>query len=279
MEEELGQLLKDRQTSQPRRSWRCADGLELAAYVDGTLHGKARQSLETHLADCKICRSQVSFLMHTSGWPESVDIPPWLLAKAKNLVANPRKPGIAFGLRWATATFAAVLVVAFLILLVVQLRNSNSTQGNSTQSVAQQENSRVVTPSANSSPHPDAVAMASPQLPQRVTGQNNPSPPLLRNDDKQIDSPKLLVPRDGAIMKRASLEFRWQAVADAVFYEISIVTASGETVMSRQTEKALLKLPPDVQLLSGTKYFASVRAHLRDGKTVRSGIVSFRLSE
>jgi len=68
-----------------RRGWRCADELKLASYVDGTLDVKERQLLEAHLADCKSCLEQVSFLVGSSESPDS-DVPASLIARAKNLV-------------------------------------------------------------------------------------------------------------------------------------------------------------------------------------------------
>ena len=109
--------------------------------------------------------------------------------------------------------------------------------------------------------------------------QVEPSVPLIRNDGVQNHSPKILVPRDGAVVKRGALEVRWQIVADAVFYEVSILKASGETVMSRQTEASRITVPAEIQLLPGARYFASVNAHLSAGKTARSALVSFRVSE
>jgi len=91
--------------------------------------------------------------------------------------------------------------------------------------------------------------------------------------------PKLTLPREGSVLKRQNLEFRWQTVADAIFYEVSIVTAAGDPVIVRQTDRTRLDLSPEVQLISGAEYFVSVRAHLREGQTARSSVVSFRVSD
>jgi hypothetical protein len=105
------------------------------------------------------------------------------------------------------------------------------------------------------------------------------STPQVRNVDPDNHAPKLLLPREGAVVKRENLEFRWQSIADAVFYDVSIVTAAGDTVLVRQTEATRLELSPEAKLISGAKYFVSVRAHLREGKTARSSVVSFRISD
>lgn len=76
MEEELNHLLKSAPTRGTQRSWRCADELQLAAYVDGTLEDESRRKFERHAADCTACLSQLSFLMKASGWDEANDAPP-----------------------------------------------------------------------------------------------------------------------------------------------------------------------------------------------------------
>jgi hypothetical protein len=91
--------------------------------------------------------------------------------------------------------------------------------------------------------------------------------------------PELLSPRDGAVLRRGELEFRWRPVGEALFYEVSVMTAAGDLVFERQTSDARLALPADVPLTRGAKYFVSVRAHLRQGKTSKSDPVSFRFAE
>ena len=279
MEEELRQTLTNRMRKL-RKSRQCADELELAAYVDGACDSKQRQALETHLADCKFCLTQVSFLMSASDWSASGDVPGWLLTKAKNLVSDRQKRAIVIGWRWPTATFAAVAVIAFLTVLVVRLRDTRSPSINQTRSVAQQQSSPIVTNTENTPHDSNAVAMASPRPRERAPAQkDNSAEPEVRSSVGSSTAPTILFPRDGAVMKRGSLEFRWREIPDVVFYELSIVTASGETVMSRQTEATFLKLPADVQLQPDTRYFISVRAHLRDGKTMRSGVIGFQISQ
>jgi hypothetical protein len=89
----------------------------------------------------------------------------------------------------------------------------------------------------------------------------------------------VILPRDGATLRRSELKFRWQPLADAEFYEIRVVTAEGDLVFEGKTEDTNLGIGNDVQLEAGAKYFVSVRAYLRQGKTAKSNIVSFRISE
>jgi hypothetical protein len=280
MEKELSHVLKRAPANGTQRSWRCADEIRLAAYVDGTLKEDSRRKFERHAADCTACLSQLSFLMKAAGWPESGEVPPWLLTKAKNLVSDQKqKASIVFGWRWATATLAAVFVVTFLVALIVRLQIP-SDQSKSDQQVAQQESPRANTPAEDSSPNQEAVAMTSPPIPERPGKRSDvPEAPLIRNGENQNTGPALLYPRDGAVLKRGSLALRWRAVSEAVFYQVSIINAAGEVLMSQQTEQLSMNIPADIQLTPRQKYFASVRAHLRDGKTARSSIVSFRVAE
>jgi hypothetical protein len=68
-------------------------------------------------------------------------------------------------------------------------------------------------------------------------------------------------------------------LADTVFYDIRVVTAEGDLVLESKTEDTHLRIADNIPLQPGAKYFVSVRAHLRQGKSVKSGIVSFHISE
>jgi hypothetical protein len=89
----------------------------------------------------------------------------------------------------------------------------------------------------------------------------------------------VIFPGDGAVMRREDLEFRWDPLPNTIFYEVWITTAEGELVFEQKTEAQKIKLEPGVALSSGTSYFFSVRAHLREGKTAKSSILNFRISD
>ncbi|HEX6626207.1 MAG TPA: hypothetical protein VF064_20995 [Pyrinomonadaceae bacterium] len=81
------------------------------------------------------------------------------------------------------------------------------------------------------------------------------------------------------MLKRGVAEFRWQPAADALFYEVFVVTAAGDIVLEQRSEATRLPLPADAPLTPGAKYFVWIRAHLREGKTVNSSVVSFRVAD
>ena len=265
-----------------RVRWRCPNELQLAAYVDRRLDGKARESLEAHLADCDLCLDQVSFLVHSAAWADSVDVPAQLLTRAKNLVSDSGRPPLSIDWGWAaTAVAVACLVLAFAIVLALRLHGSEPTQSTAGPLVAQDQPQQhpAAIPQFSTTPQNRDAIPSSNTAPSDKTIVPRPvrSAPLVRNAEPGGHLPKLTFPHDGAVVKREKLEFRWQTVSDAIFYEVSIVTAAGDPVIVRQTDGTRLELRPDVQLISGAKYFVSVRAHLRDGKTARSSVVSFKV--
>ena len=283
-EQDLKELLQGRRKRTFRRGSRCPDEMLLTAYVDRSLDIRARESLEAHFADCDSCLDQLAFLVNSDCWGNAVEVPPQLLTRAKRLVSNNRVTGSLSGWRWAAITAAAAcLLLTFTIVLTVGLRRSATQLSANGSSVAQQDPGQSpaavsqVTPTPS---NPDVVARsntpssARPNLPRPEA-----SAPLVRNAQPGNNAPTVIFPRDGSTVRREKLEFRWQTVADAVFYDLTIVTAAGDPVISRQTDRTRLELPPDVDLISNAKYFVSVRVHLREGKMVRSSIVSFRVSE
>jgi hypothetical protein len=281
-EEDLKELLRDHQGGRSRRGWRCPGGRLLTAYADGRVDSNARESLEAHLADCDACLGQVSFLMHSAAWGNAEQVPPQLLARAKNLVSEKRRRSMQPGWRWALAAAAACVLITFAIVLTLRLYRSEP-QSSDERLAAQQEPTQTpAVPSLATAPPKNPNVVASSSSPAQSARAGLPTPqastPQVRNVDPD-HAPKLLLPHEGAVVRRVSLEFRWQSTADAVFYEVSIVTAAGDPVLVRQTEGTRLELPPEAKLIPGAKYFVSVRAHLREGKTVRSTVVSFRISD
>jgi hypothetical protein len=91
--------------------------------------------------------------------------------------------------------------------------------------------------------------------------------------------PELISPRNGAVVRREDLEFRWRPVSDAIFYEVRVMSAEGDLVFEGQSETTRLKVGSTAPLVPGTKYFVVARAHLRQGKAAKSSLVSFRLAK
>jgi hypothetical protein len=282
-EQELKELLHSRRNRRYRLGWSCPDEMQLTAYVDRGLDIKTRESLEAHFADCDSCLGQLAFLVHSDRWEDPVEVPPQLLAKAKHLVSNHRRTFFS-GWRWAAVTAAAAcLLITSTIILTVALRRSAIQPSAKGPGVAQQDPGQYPAGVSQDTPaprNPDVVAGSNtPSSARTNSSRPEPSVPLVRNAEPDHNAPTVTFPREGSTVQREKLEFRWQTVSDAVFYDLTIVTAAGDPVISRQTDRTQLELPPDVHLMSNAKYFVSVRAHLREGKTARSSVVSFRVAE
>ena len=273
---EVKKLLQLQRRQAGRRSWCCPDEIQVAAYVARRLSDPARNSIEAHVADCDFCLSQVAFLTQSGEWANSVDVPANLLAGARNLVARKPTRGINWGWRWAVSAAAVVCFAFFLVAL--QLRRQQVTRPSGSL-VAQQT-------SPESIPSPQIVAASPPsrsetsqpvQSPKSKTTQTQT--PMVRSKTTEELLPQVISPRHGAVVRREDLEFRWEPVPEAIFYEIRVMSVEGDLMFEGKTEDTKLKLSSTAQLVPGAKYFVVARAHLRQGKAAKSNLVSFRLAK
>ena len=278
MERELLELLAANRTGRiaDRRGWRCPNETRLAAYVDGSLDRASRQALEQHLTDCSDCISQVSFLVRTHDSSEFDELPASLKVKAKALVQPKSKPRFVIDWRWATAALAACLVVSALLLLAIRTRHSTAVDNTHLAAATPLNSPAEGSPQPSPARNPDIVAIDKAPVVRPSPGRSNSqdSTPSVRKSSADNKSLELLAPREGALLKRESIEVSWQTVPDVVFYEVFVKDASGEVVSRKQTEAAELKLPVGIHGPAATKYFVSVNAHLRDGRILRSSIRS-----
>lgn len=276
-DKDIEQLLQVKQVDAGRRGWRCPDETQLAAYVAQRLNVSPRNTLEAHLADCDFCLGQVAFLAQSADWTNLENVPAHLLRRAREVVARKSAKTINLGWRWA-ATAAALACFALLFVVVaLRLRTQDSVSRPSDALVAQQTSPEpVISP-------PTAAASPPARLPGTLPGQAPPAKssqtPTVRSVVAEGMLPKLITPRDGAMLRRENLEFRWQPVSDAIFYEVRVMSVEGDLVFEGQTETTNLKLDSITALVKGTKYFVRVRAHLRLGKAAESSVVSFRIAE
>jgi hypothetical protein len=272
-EKYLKELLRGRRDQPVRRSWRCPDEMQLAAYVDRKLEDAARESVEAHVADCDFCLNQVSFLVQAADWTDPAGVPTQVLLRARNLV--PRKSGsiTTWGWRWAAASAAAACLVLLFAFIALRFRTQPAVNAPSGQLIAQQHQPDIA-----------PVPQTTPAIPRPVPTHSAEKPtlepvaPTIRRGGQDL-LPTVIFPRNGAALRRSELDFRWQPLADTVFYDIRVVTAEGDLILESKTEDTHLRIDDDVPLQPGAKYFVSVRAHLRQGQTVKSAIVSFRISE
>jgi hypothetical protein len=96
--------------------------------------------------------------------------------------------------------------------------------------------------------------------------------------DQSTAIPELLLPRESAMVPRAALEFRWNRVERTLFYEVRVVTADGDLIWEARADHAEARVPPNVLLVNGERYYVSVSAWLPDGKTVKAPPVGFQVT-
>ena len=84
----------------------------------------------------------------------------------------------------------------------------------------------------------------------------------------------MLEPSAGATVDAANLELHWATIPRALFYDVRITDPSGQLVWSSKVEQERVQVPEDAGLKPGP-YYVWVRAHLPEGKLVRTQAVSF----
>lgn len=226
----------------------CPDEQELAAYVDQQLIGAERERVESHLAKCDSCLQQVGFLIrraHGAATP----VPARLLAGAKELkTAAQRRPPMTW--QWAGAAAAIALVaISAVVWRETQLNH------------AKEQAVRVATTQR-------------PQAPVIPRGPNSEAETSVRGGSAGASLPVMLSPRPGATVDASVFIIRWEPIANAVAYEVRVVTADGSLVWQKRVREAWVR-PPSRTLRPGKKYFVWVRALLPDGDTQVSPAVSF----
>lgn len=273
---EIKKLLQAQTGRGERRGWSCPDEILLASYVAHGLGHSDRNTIEAHIADCNFCLHQVAFLTQSATWQDSEQVPPDLLAEARKLVRVKRDKDNNWGWRWAAATAAFAGIILIVGGIVLQRRSLHSELAPDKALVAQASPEPMHSPRLTVGPGP-SDAESTPAL--KVPKVKSPEPPEVRSTTAEELLPKLISPRNGGVVRRSDLTFRWAPVADATFYDVRITSAAGDVVFEKQTEDTELKPGSAAPLLSGTKYFATIRAHLPLGRAVKSGVVSFRLTE
>jgi len=244
----------------PRRTWRCPDEAQLAAYFERRLPAPEQQEVEAHVSNCEHCLAQVAFLLEVQD-AELPEVPRSLLERAR----QPASSGKTFsGMVWrwspAVAVLAGVVVVAS--ILVWRDRPAPGAQPNRSapREQASQRAASIPAPQVTEGSKTGSTA-------QVVRGQ---TPPSLE--------PKVLKPKLGARVNAENLELRWAGVPQALFYEVLVTNPSGELIWSGKVEQERVRMPAEARLRPGS-YFVWVRAHLPEGKVIRSQAVTFTVLE
>ena len=240
-----------RKAGATKRGQSCPDEQGLAAFADGRLEDSERARVELHLVSCDHCRDQVAFLVRSEGEVGRMAAPTELLAQARNLVADKPAPAFGQGWRWgAAAAVAAALVLAVTLRL-----------------------ERPEPPAPPGAPAPPTVK---PSAPAPAPPNDAPADRVVRKTAGKGALPEILFPKEGAVVSPGAADVRWKGIQGAIFYEVQVVTTDGDIVWEGRTEATRAAVPLGKGVKPGGTYFLWVRAHLPDGKTARSAVVSFQ---
>lgn len=257
-EKRLARALAIHKKGPGRRTWRCPDEGELAAYADTLLNEAGRQRVEKHLVSCDFCLDQVSFLVGAREAETPASVPEALLARARELANSQERTQWTPALRWAlpAGITACVALAAGLWLGQPEM---------------------VLSPPAP--PGSPPVETVSPPLASSEASPAPAPPPAVRNRTRKGAAPDLVFPQEGSVITAEEFDFRWQEVERSLFYEIRLVTDDGSLVWEGRVEATRTRLPADVRLAAGQKYFVWVRAYMPEGKTLKSSTVGFTAGE
>lgn len=226
----------------------CPDEHALAAYVDQQLIGAERERVESHLAKCDSCLAQVGFLIKQSEI-EVEPAPPSLVERAKKTETAERRMA-PFG--WRSVTWAAAAVGIMAVGLSVWREARPTPEEHSTMVATEQP----------------------PSAPVMGDTKNSAAETAVRNASPSESQPIVLSPQPGEVVHPSDFTVRWEPVANAVGYEVRVVTADGDLVWRQRVHENSAN-PPKQALKTGLKYFVWVRASLPSGKTEQSAAVSF----
>jgi hypothetical protein len=89
---------------------------------------------------------------------------------------------------------------------------------------------------------------------------------------------QVLYPTAGVTLETPELRFRWSAVAGSRYYEVHIVSDSGDLIREQRVFGTEWRPKDQLELVPDADYFVQVDAFPADGKTVSSEHVSFRVA-
>jgi hypothetical protein len=245
IERRLAQFFRHRSKAGGRQHWGCPGEAEIAAYADHATTGREREKIEAHLADCEFCLSQVAILARIEETELAGSVPASLLSRARDLVDS--RHSVSLIPAWSRVAVAAACVAVAVTLSVryAHFRNPPA--------------SLVGTPSG-----------AQPSL-------QNPSAGEVRGGAENARL-SVLFPAPQSTVARKDLQFRWKPVDGALYYEVRMLTAEGDVVWDQKTEGNSIRLPGDVGVETGHRYYLLIRADLPEGRTVESKAVGFSVA-
>ena len=218
----------------------CVSETELVEYLGDRADRDENSRLESHVSGCRHCLGQLAEILVAWGQPLPAIEDEWQAVTAKALLI-PDRVGAEEGrpVEWLPRLRWAVSVAAVLVLAV-------------------------------------------------LWHQHTPGPPVERTEEAapaqvrqapavQPALPGLLWPQEGQRISRGDLDLRWQAMAGARHYEVTLLNHRGDVLWEATAQGTSMRVATDLTLVAGERYFVWVTARLENGRTVRSPSVAFEL--
>jgi hypothetical protein len=264
----------------------CPEETELVGFLYARADEATAAPIRPHLAGCRHCLGQVAALVAEEGQLLPSVGKEWRAAteQAKRLVAETKEDqgwsSVWLVPRWVLATGAAAVLVAT-SLIWYQLKPVVAPP---TQQVQ-----RPTPPAAGpgragaTSPTPPSPKDEPTLLAQDTRPESPPSssaPPAVHVRESLAppgSSLGLVFPQEGQRVSRQELEFRWQAVEGARLYEVAVLDRRGDVVWDTEIEGLSTRVPDNVPLLPGERYFVCVVAQRNGEGPVRSPSVAFEI--
>ena len=90
---------------------------------------------------------------------------------------------------------------------------------------------------------------------------------------------QVLYPSPGMTVDARRLVVRWEAIPGSRYYEVRIVTESGDVITEQRVMATEWRPPGDLNLTPGAEYFVHVDAYPSEAKTIGSDHIPFRISD
>ena len=250
----------------------CPTESELLDYVAPRVTGAERNQLEAHLAGCRLCLWQVAAMARTElealppvspEWRDAVRQAEALVEESQERRSGAWWPAPAWRYALASATAVVLLAVGFFWYA-----------GRDTLPPVPYQ---AQVPAGEPSPAPTPPRGEEPTLLAQQKPLHQSTPQVRKSPGAAQSSPQVLWPQEGKQVPREEIEIRWQAVPGAHLYEVTILNRSGDVVWEGQAQGDRLRVPDEVKLQVGERYFIWVTAHVKGNGTVRSPSVAFEV--
>jgi hypothetical protein len=108
--------------------------------------------------------------------------------------------------------------------------------------------------------------------------QVTPEQRVTRSALATVPQLQVLSPSAGMTVNASELVFRWTKIPGSRFYEVRIVTESGELVSERRVVDAEWRPTGEVHFRPGAEYFFRVDAYPSEARTLSSDHIPFRIA-